>query len=280
MIHNDEKKEYTPFENLEQSAKDDIKNLEKKLTNKDFLNGKIISISDVETYDNFILLNVNLSKEEYPNIIKWKKEIERMKLNWKISKKPIQIKGRTFNEYIKLQSEKLEIQDKNFSNKMRELTNISKNIISNNSNKNKEIATLHFFKKKDEAYKIRILIKFIPGLNIKHQDIASKIMIISHNYFKNKTICEEGKGDLNNGISAILSSTIDKSDYDIETFANDIKRNIEGVLTLTILGIEKIEHNQENDKSKDNIKENEITFGKDIVNIQKDIQIKSKDNNK
>jgi hypothetical protein len=37
MIHNDEKKEYTPFENLEQSAKDDIKNLEKKLTNKDFL---------------------------------------------------------------------------------------------------------------------------------------------------------------------------------------------------------------------------------------------------
>ena len=105
-------------------------------------------------------------------------------------------------------------------------------------------------------------------------------MIISHNYFKNKTTCEPGKGDLNNGISAILSSTIDKSDYDIETFANDIKRNIEGVLTLTILGIEKIEYNQENDKSKDNIKENEITFGKDIVNIQKDIQIKSKDNNK
>ena len=280
MFHNDERKEYTPFENLEKSAQENIKTLEKKLTYKDFLNGKIISISDVETYDNFILLNVNLSKEEYPNIIKWKKEIERMKLNWKISKKPIQIKGRTFNEYIKLQSEKLEIQDKNFSNKMRELTNISKNIISNNSNKNKEIATLHFFKKKDEAYKIRILIKFIPGLNIKYQDIASKIMIISHNYFKNKTTCEPGKGDLNNGISAILSSTIDKSDYDIETFANDIKRNIEGVLTLTILGIEKIEHNQENDKSKDNIKENEISFGKDIVNIQKDIQIKSKDNNK
>jgi len=48
----------------------------------------MISIIDVETYDNFILLNVNLSKEEYPNIKKWKKEIERMKLNWKSSKKP------------------------------------------------------------------------------------------------------------------------------------------------------------------------------------------------
>ena len=276
MIHNDEKKEYTPFENLEQSAKDDIKNLEKKLTNKDFLNGKIISISDVETYDNFILLNVNLSKEEYPNIIKWKKEIERMKLNWKISKKPIQIKGRTFNEYVKFQYKKLEEQDKNFSNKIKQLTNISKNIINDNSNKNKEIATLHFFKKKDEAYKIRILIKFIPGLNIKYQDIASKIMIISHNYFKYKTICEEGKGDINNGISAILSSIIDKNEYDIENFANDIKRNIQGILTLTILGIDKIE--ESNDKNKE--KENEDNFKNDVVNLEKDIQIKNDNDNK
>ena len=278
MIHNDERKEYTLFTNLEPSAQEDIKNLEKKLTYKDFLNGKIISISDVETYDNFILLNVNLSKEEYPNINKWKKEIERMKLNWKISKKPIQIKGRTFTEYVKLQYEKLEEQDKNYSNKIKELTNISKNIINENSNKNKEIATLHFFKKKDEGYKIRILIKFLPGQNIKYQDIASKIMIISHNYFKNKTICEEGKGDLNNGISAILSSIIDKSEYDIENFANDIKRNIQGVLTLTILGIDKIEEN--NDKNKENEKENEISFKNNIVNLQKDIQIKNNDDNK
>ncbi len=278
MIHNDERKEYTLFTNLEPSAQEDIKNLEKKLTYKDFLNGKIISISDVETYDNFILLNVNLSKEEYPNINKWKKEIERMKLNWKISKKPIQIKGRTFTEYVKLQYEKLEEQDKNYSNKIKELTNISKNIINENSNKNKEIATLHFFKKKDEGYKIRILIKFLPRLNIKYQDIASKIMIISHNYFKNKTICEEGKGDLNNGISAILSSIIDKSEYDIENFANDIKRNIQGVLTLTILGIDKIEEN--NDKNKENEKENEVNFKNNIVNLQKDIQIKNNDDNK
>ena len=276
MIHNDERKEYTLFTNLEPSAQEDIKNLEKKLTYKDFLNGKIISISDVETYDNFILLNVNLSKEEYPNINKWKKEIERMKLNWKISKKPIQIKGRTFNEYVKFQYKKLEEQDKNFSNKIKQLTNISKNIINDNSNKNKEIATLHFFKKKDEGYKIRILIKFLPGLNIKYQDIASKIMIISHNYFKNKTICEEGKGDLNNGISAILSSIIDKSEYDIENFANDIKRNIQGILTLTILGIDKIE--ESNDKNKE--KENEDNFKNDVVNLEKDIQIKNDNDNK
>jgi hypothetical protein len=280
MFHNDERKEYTPFENLEKSAQENIKTLEKKLTYKDFLNGKIISIADVETYDSFILLNVNLSKEEYPHINKWKKEIERMKLNWKISKKPIQIKGRTFNEYVKLQSEKLEIQDKKFSNKMKELTNISKNILKdNNSEKNKEIATIHFFKKiENQQFKIKILIKFIPGQNIKYQDIASKIMIISHNYFKYKTICEEGKGDINNGISAILSSIIDKNEYDIENFANDIKRNIQGVLTLTILGIDKIEEN--NDKNKENEKENEVNFKNNIVNLQKDIQIKNNDDNK
>ena len=280
MIHNDERKEYTLFNNLEPSAQEDIKNLEKKLTFKDFLNGKIISTSDVETYDNFILLNVNLSKEEFPNINKWKKEIERMKLNWKISKKPIQIKGRTFNEYVKFQYKKLEEQDKNFSNKIKQLTNISKNIINDNSNKNKEIATLHFFKKKDEGYKIRILIKFLPGQNIKYQDIASKIMIISHNYFKYKTICEEGKGDINNGISAILSSIIDKNEYDIENFANDIKRNIQGILTLTILGIDKIEESNDKNKEKEKGKENEDNFKNDVVNLEKDIQIKNNDDNK
>ena len=47
MIHNDERKEYTLFKNLEPSAQEDIKNLEKKLSYKDFLNGKIILISDV-----------------------------------------------------------------------------------------------------------------------------------------------------------------------------------------------------------------------------------------
>lgn len=276
MFHNDERKEYTPFENLEKSAQENIKTLEKKLTYKDFLNGKIISIADVETYDSFILLNVNLSKEEYPHINKWKKEIERMKLNWKISKKPIQIKGRTFNEYVKLQSEKLEIQDKKFSNKMKELTNISKNILKdNNSEKNKEIATIHFFKKiENQQFKIKILIKFIPGQNIKYQDVASKIMIISHNYFKNKTTCEEGKGDNEkNGISVILTSFIDKEEYDIENFASDIKRNIQGVLTLTILSIDKIENEIKKEE-----KENE-NFSY-VSNIQKDIQIIPKEENK
>ena len=62
---------------------------------------------------------------------------------------------------------------------MREILNISKNILKDeNSNKNKEIATIHFFKKKDDIYKIRILIKFLPNQNIKYQDVASKIMII------------------------------------------------------------------------------------------------------
>ena len=48
-------------------------------------------------------------------------------------------------------------------------------------------------------------------------------MIISHNYFKYKTICEEGKGDINNGISAILSSIIDKNEYNIENLLMILK---------------------------------------------------------
>ncbi len=36
----------------------------------------------------------------------------------------------------------------NFSNKIKDLSNISKNIINDNSNKNKEIASSYFLKKR------------------------------------------------------------------------------------------------------------------------------------
>ena len=101
----DEGKEYLPIESLDKQSLSDLNNLEKLLTNKTYIKGNIISIVDIETLENLELLNINITKNNYPNVFKWKKEIERMRLNWKISKKPPNIKGKTFKQYIQIQTE-------------------------------------------------------------------------------------------------------------------------------------------------------------------------------
>ena len=87
-----EGKEYNQIESLDKESLTDLNNLEKTLNNKTFIKGNIISIDDIEALDNLELLNINITKNNYPNIFKWKKEIERMRLNWKISKKNPNIK--------------------------------------------------------------------------------------------------------------------------------------------------------------------------------------------
>ena len=72
---------------------------------------------------------------------------------------------------------------------------------------------------------------------LKCSPIKSKLAIISHNHFRNKSQIEP----INNpkeGISAIISTTIDKKEYDIENLAQDIKRNIQGIYSVSILSIE------------------------------------------
>ena len=71
-----EGKEYNKIESLDKESLSDLNKLEKTLNNKSFIKGNIISIDDIETLDNLELLNINITKENYPNIFKWKK-------NWK-----------------------------------------------------------------------------------------------------------------------------------------------------------------------------------------------------
>ena len=264
--HN-EGKEYASLESLDKDSLNDLKSLEKKLTFKEFLTGKIISVKDVETYENFMLLNVNLNKNDYPHILKWKNEIERMKLNWKISKKPFSQKGRTFREYIEKMYEKIKQNDKIYANEIKNLTNVSKNIFFDNKKEEKEIATIHFFKKKTGNYLIKILIKWLNNNNLKYQDIASKLIIISHNYFPNKCVVEELKNEKdNNWINAVIITTINKNDYDIEDFSQDIKRNINNNIQVSILSIE--DNNDNNNNNNDNNNNNNNNNDNNNNNIE------------
>lgn len=242
-----EGKEYIPIESLDKQSLSDLNNLEKLLINKTYIKGNIISIEDIETLDNLELLNINITKNNYPHTFKWKKEIERMRLNWKISKKPPNIKGKTFKQYIEIQTEKLVDQNKQFDEKIKTNMKFHENLLKPEE-KEKEITTIHFFTKKNEGqnYLIKILIKFFPGLNTTYKDLAPKILIICHNHLRNKTDIEEYKNDKEKegnikGISIVLTSFIDTEDYNIEPLSMELKRNISGINSVSILSLEKKE---------------------------------------
>ena len=242
-----EGKEYIPIESLDKQSLSDLNNLEKLLINKAYIKGNIISIEDIETLDNLELLNINITKNNYPHTFKWKKEIERMRLNWKISKKPPNIKGKTFKQYIEIQTEKLVDQNKQFDEKIKTNMKFHENLLKPEE-KEKEITTIQFFTKKNEGqnYLIKILIKFFPGLNTTYKDLAPKILIICHNHLRNKTDIEEYKNDKEKegnikGINIVLTSFIDTEDYNIEPLSMELKRNISGINSVSILSLEKKE---------------------------------------
>ena len=242
-----EGKEYIPIESLDKQSLSDLNNLEKLLINKAYIKGNIISIEDIETLDNLELLNINITKNNYPHTFKWKKEIERMRLNWKISKKPPNIKGKTFKQYIEIQTEKLVDQNKQFDEKIKSNMKFHENLLKPEE-KEKEITTIHFFTKKNEGqnYLIKILIKFFPGLNTTYKDLAPKILIICHNHLRNKTDIEEYKNDKEKegnikGINIVLTSFIDTEDYNIEPLSMELKRNVSGINSVSILSLEKME---------------------------------------
>lgn len=242
-----EGKEYTPIDSLDKESKSDLNNLEKTLNNKSYINGTLISIEDIEALENLDLLNINITKTNFPNIFKWKKEIERMKLNWKISKKPPNVKGKTFKEYIKIQTGILNKKKKEFNEQMKSDMKFHENILKYEE-KEKEVATIHFFTKKNgdsQEYVLKILIKFFPDINLTYKDLAPKIIIISHNHLVNKTDVEEYIDDKDNkkpkGVGIIITSLINSEDYNIENLSQELKRNINGISSVSILSIEKNE---------------------------------------
>lgn len=235
----DEGKEINSFESLEPSQVSEIENLEKKLKYKSFINGNTITSADVVAYQNYLNLNIELPKDKFPKIITWLNEIKRLERNWKLSKRTHRKEnGETFSEYVDIINKKISSHNLVYDSKMKEMRQFSDKLNGNQPSKEKEITTINFFAKKEKEYDIQILIKFLPNNELSTNNIASKLAIISHNHFPNKCNIEpsiNNKGE----ISAIIQSTIDNENYDIEPLANEIKRNINGVYNISIQSIEK-----------------------------------------
>ena len=239
-----EGKEYTPIESLDKESLSDLNTLEKTLNNKSYIKGTIISIDDIDALDNLDSLNINITKTNYPNIFKWKKEIERMKLNWKISKKPPSVKGKTFKQYIQIQTNKVAVKNKEFNEQMKNDMKFHENILKSEE-KEKEVTTIHFFSKKNgkaKEYILKILIKFCPDTNLTYKDLAPKIFIICHNHLVNKTDIEEyNDGKDSKCLNIVVTSLVNSEDYNIEKLSQELKRNINGINSISILSLEKNE---------------------------------------
>ena len=90
----------------------------------------------------------------------------------------------------------------------------------------------------------------MPGINLTYKDLAPKILIICHNHLRNKTDIEEYNNEkdkegnqINNikCLNIVLTSLINSEDYNIENLSTELKRNISGINSISILSIEKNE---------------------------------------
>ena len=238
-----EGKEYNSIESLDKVNLSDLNNLEKILKNKSYIEGPIISIKDIETLENLDLLNINITKNNYPKIFQWKKDIERMKLNWKISKKSPNIKGKSFKEYIQIQTNKLSHQNIEQNAKMKDEIKFHENILK--SEEKKDYEEIHFFTKKEDNslnYILKILIKFCPDISLTYKDLSPKILIICNNHFVNKTSIEQYIDDKNKDnkcLNILVTSLIYNDEYNIENLSQDLKRNINGISSVSIFSLDK-----------------------------------------
>jgi hypothetical protein len=222
-----EGKEYNSTESLDKESLSNLNNLEKTLNNKSYIRGNIISTDDIDELDELYSLNINITKNNYPNIFKWKKEIERIKLNWKISRKPPSVKGKTFKQYIQNQTEKETVKNKQYNEQTKKDT---KYMVFHDNSLNQEDFD------ESQYYIIKILIKFNPGINLIYKDLTPKILIICHNNFVNKTDIREYI-DRNDSkcINFVVTGLVNNEDYNIEKLSEELKRNISGVKSISIL---------------------------------------------
>ena len=81
-----------------------------------------------------------------------------------------------------------------------------------------------------------------------YKDLAPKILIICHNHLRNKTDIEEYNNEKdkekegnNKCIKIVITSLINNDDYNIENLSMELKRNISGINSVSILSLEKKE---------------------------------------
>ena len=225
----------TPFK-YDFKNKNDLENFENIIKKNKYVKDDILSVDDVLLFEDLREQKAMIIEKFYPNIYRWAKELERMKKNWRLSKR--KNKGSSFTEYIKNANEKIiESQNNNLISGLMGL-----NINNNNNNekeKNDKEKNSNKHNKKLKTYSMEIIVKFNHNMIKNWMEISSNLSIICQAYLPRGTEIKPIK-DENNEIYALIQTFSHKEKYDITYIENDIKRNILSVEKVEITNIKEI----------------------------------------
>ena len=246
---------YTPYKfNFEEET--DLINLENQIKQNRCLKDEILSVDDVLIFEQLRNSKCVILEKKYPNIFRWANELERMKRNWRISKR--KNKGSTFAEFIKNKEDLIRKEQKN-SEEQKLISGLSVNADkSNNINNSPSSNCKHNSKinatppksiKKLKEYSIEIGVKFKPNIYKNWSEISSNLSIICQVYLPRGTEIKPVKDKNTGELFAIIYSWTHKENYDISYIEQDIKRNINAVESVNIIDIKEIKENKDGDKN-------------------------------
>lgn len=244
---------YTPYKfNFEDET--DLINLENQIKQNKCLKDEILSVDDVLIFEQLRDSKCIILEKKYPNIYRWANELERMKRNWRISKR--KNKGSTFAEFIKNKEDLIRKEQSNNEEK-KLITGLSINAEkSNNINNSPSSKCKHNSKinttppksiKKLKEYSIEIGVKFNPNIYKNWSEISSNLSIICQVYLPRGTEIKPIKDKSTGELFAIIYSRTHKENYDISYIEQDLKRNIISVESVNIIDIKEIKESKDDD---------------------------------
>ena len=246
---------YTPYK-FKFEEETDLINLENQIKQNRCLKDEILSVDDVLIFEQLRNSKCVILEKKYPNIFRWANELERMKRNWRISKR--KNKGSTFAEFIKNKEDLIRKEQKN-SEEQKLISGLSVNADkSNNINNSPSSNCKHNSKinttppksiKKLKEYSIEIGVKFKPNIYKNWSEISSNLSIICQVYLPRGTEIKPVKDKNTGELFAIIYSWTHKENYDISYIEQDIKRNINAVESVNIIDIKEIKENKDGDKN-------------------------------
>ena len=222
----------------------DLINLENQIKKNIYIKDEILSIDDVLIYEEIRKSKIIIPEKKFPFMYKWIMELERLRKNWRISKR--KNKGSTFIEFIKNAEDQLRKEkNKNMENDV--ISGLQININSNNnSNNNSPNNNCSKHIKKLKEYSMEIGVRFEKNIKKNWSEISSNLNIICQAYLPRDTEIKPIKDDKTGEIFAIIITKSHKEKYDISYIEKDIKRNIPSVESVNIIEIKEINNNDNN----------------------------------
>ena len=223
----------------------DLINLENQIKKNIYIKDEILSIDDVLIYEEIRKSKIIIPEKKFPFMYKWIMELERLRKNWRISKR--KNKGSTFIEFIKNAEDQLRKEkNKNMENDVISGLQINTNNNNNNSNNNSPNNNSSKHIKKLKEYSMEIGVRFEKNIKKNWSEISSNLNIICQAYLPRDTEIKPIKDDKTGEIFAIIITKSHKEKYDISYIEKDIKRNIPSVESVNIIEKKEINNNDNN----------------------------------